>query len=177
MKDKFFVLALLLVFFQWKAFLLAQNMMHYTSGKYHYSMQLPEDWKRSDEIRNDNISMVMASEDGASGSVSFYTLREISPEEFIAQYEKSLRKQMAKLVLMEKGVLKSRDDEATYLIYTYEKEGKVHKEKVCFYVREHEIALVMITHAENKFHELLPVFDRIFQSFTFETDQSKIESN
>jgi hypothetical protein len=79
------------------------------------------------------------------------------------------------MVLQEKGAIKSRDDEALYLVYTFEKNGVIQKEKVCFYVRNEEIAVLTANHTEDKFHELIPVFDKIFKSFTFETDQEKVE--
>lgn len=175
MSKKTLILTLLLVLVQWKGFLLAQTMMQYTSGKYMYSLQIPEEWKRLDEVKNSQIALVLASEDGASVNVAFYNMKELNRDKFIVQYEKSMRKQLPAMVMQEKGMLKSRDDEAMYLVYTFEKDGVVMKEKACFYVRANEIAVLTANYKDESFHHLIPVFDKIFKSFTFSTDQEEVE--
>lgn len=175
MTKKAFYFSLLLLLWQGEGFLFAQPLMHYTSGDYKYSIQIPEDWKRSDEVRNKNVSLVMLSEEGATVSVAFYKLKNLSAEKFIEDYEKSLSSQLNQVNLQEKGVIKARDDEATYLTFDYVKDSVVRKEKVCFYKRSKEIALITASNSEDKYPTSLPVFDKIFKSFTFETDQNKVE--
>lgn len=169
--------ALVLLFLQDGAFLFAQNLMQYTSGEYNYSILIPEDWKRNDELRNSQISLVLVSDKGAAVFVSFYSLNQSSEELFIDQFEKSLPSQLEGLSIQEKGVIRTREDEVVYLIYEYKKQGADQREKVCFYRREKEMALVTASQTASEFHENLPVFDKIFQSFTFETDQEKVESS
>lgn len=170
-----FIFFLLLSLLMGEGFLFSQNLMHYTSGEYNFSIQLPENWQRSDDLSNKKVALILLSEEGASVSVAFYKLKSIESVEFIENYEKSLNQQLYKVKLQEKGVIKSRDDEAPYLVYDFSKDTVRYKDKVCFYTRDKEIALITVSHTEADFHKLLPFFDKIFKSFTFETNQDRVE--
>ena len=175
MDKKLITLSLLSLILWGKAFLFAQSMMHYTSDEYGYSLQIPEDWQRKDEIRNESLSLVVYSKEGSTVSVTFFELKGLSKEQFIDRYEKSLQGQFNELSVQEKGVVKARDDEAPYLVYDYKKAEESIREKVCFYNREEEMALITANAPAEFFHKSLPSFDTIFKSFTFETNQSKVE--
>ena len=154
---------------------MAQGLMHYTSERYEYSVMIPEDWRRNDELKTQNLAMVVVSPEGASLSFAFYSLKDLSPEKFIENYQKSLEKQVSEMDLKEKGVIKSRDGEATYLLYDFKKDSVLVREKVCFYHRAKEMAVLTASREKAEFHEVLPFLDEIFPSFTFETRQEEVE--
>jgi len=174
MYKKLFLLNLLFFMLFGKSLLYAQNMMYYTSDEHGYSIQLPEEWKRSDEV-SEKVALVMLSDEGASANVTFYELNGMSPEQFIDRYEKSTEGNLQGLIIHEKGVFKSRDDDAVYLVYSFNKDGKAIREKACFYSRENEMVVVIVSNAEDKFHNDLAIFDKVLHSFTFETVQDKVE--
>ena len=126
-------------------------------------------------MKNSNISLVLISPDDAAISVSFYDMKELSEHSFVEGYIKSFKAESADHVLLEKGSFLSRDDEAKYLILNYKKGDQLIREKVCFFLRKTEMAVVSARHSEEEFHNLIPVFDKLFNSFTFETTQEKVE--
>ncbi|MEQ8323887.1 MAG: PsbP-related protein [Vicingaceae bacterium] len=153
----------------------AQMLMHYTSEKYDYSVRLPEDWRRNDELKGDNLAMVVVSPENGSLSFAFYSMKDVNSEEFIENYQKSLEKQLPMIQVHEKGNFKSRDDQATYLVIDFEKDGKKKREKVCFYPRKKEMAVVTASDNKETFHQMTPVLDDVFASFTFETKQEVVD--
>ena len=50
------------------------------------------------------------------------------------------------------------------------------REKLSFYMREKEMAVLVAGHEMEKFHEIIPVIEKIFSSFTFETKQEKVDN-
>ena len=154
---------------------LAQGLMHYTSDRYEYSVQIPEDWRRNDQLRADNLSMVVVSPENASLSFAFYPLKDMKAEEFIRNYQKGMEAKLQGMDVKEKGVFKSRDDEATYLLYDFQKDSVLYREKVCFYARKKEMAVVTARQSKAEFHNIIPVLDEVFVSFTFETKQEAVE--
>ncbi|HAW52354.1 MAG TPA: hypothetical protein DCX54_08525 [Flavobacteriales bacterium] len=154
-----------------------QQLMHYTSERFEYSMQIPEDWKRNDQLKGENLAMVLVSPQDASMSVSFYSISGIDAGEFIDRYQQNLEKQLKGISIQEKGVFKSRDDEATYLLLDYDKEGVRVREKHSFYERKGEVAVLAARQEKEKFHELMPVLEKVFSSFTFETKQEKVDNS
>lgn len=156
-------------------FSFAQHLMHYTSERFEYSLLIPEDWRRNDELKGENLAMVMVSPDDASMSISFYSLKGMDENEFIEQYQHNLEKQLIGISIREKGVFKSRDDEATYLLFDYDKNEIQYTEKLSFYKRKKEMAVLVVSHSKEKFHEIIPVIEKVFASFTFETKQDKVD--
>jgi len=175
MKAKHIFLGLLLFYITGSGISYAQHLMHYTSERFDYSLLIPEDWKRNDQLKGENLALVLVSPEDASMSVSFYSLMGVEEEEFINRFQSNLEKQLDNISIEEKGEFKSRDDEATYLLFDYEKDGITQREKLSFYVRKKEIAVLAATHEKDKFHEILPVLEKVFKSFTFETKQEKVE--
>ena len=179
-----------------KGFLFGQHLMHYASEDYNYSMLLPEDWKRNDNVKNPKVSLVLVSPTGAAVSVSNYTnqetytngsaegtikeeqlegLRSKFREQFIEGHISAYSKSLDEFQLQEKGTILARDDEADYLVFTYTKEKTPMREKVCFFMKEIHVAIISAKQEDVLFHKSLPVFDKIFVSFTFETEQDKVE--
>lgn len=158
-----------------KGDLFSQNLMQYTSDEYHYSMLIPEEWERMDEVRNKRISLVLRSKDGATLSVSFYTGKNIDKDSFQEQYFQSLLAGNSNAQLEEKGVLVTREGEVDYLLMEYAQDGELISEKACFYLLENEIVVVSGRYTAEQFHQLLPLFNKIFKSFILETDQKIVE--
>jgi hypothetical protein len=175
MKNTLRITILFLIVVSGSGILLAQQLMHYTSEKFAYSIQVPEDWKRKENVRGDKISLVLISPEGATMSVVFHDPGKLTKEQFIKQYIESAYKGKKDFSLEEKGVFKSRDDEAQYIVADYKDEEK-ERCKVCFYQRGAEITVVTMTHKKSKFNAELEKFDLILKSFTFETDQNKVDS-
>ncbi len=161
----------------WGTNAVSQNMMFYTSEAYSFTVELPEEWKRSDMAKSEAVALVMQSPEGATLDITFYELTNMNKDQFMERFELLLESSYDKLVLQEKGVIKARDDEATYLVFDYETDAGRMKEKVCFYNREGEMTLITGKHSEEDFHDASPVFDKVFKSFTYETDQEKIEGD
>ena len=153
-----------------------QQLMHYTSERFEYSLQIPEHWKRNDQLKGGNLAMVLVSPEDASMSISFYSLNNVGKDEFIDRYQQNLEKQLLGISIQEKGVFKSRDDEATYLLLDYDKDGVRLREKHSFYERKGEIAVLVAGQQKEKFHELMPIIEQVFESFTFETKQEKVDN-
>lgn len=155
----------------------AQNLMRYTSGMYSYSILIPEDWRRNDAVDNSKIALVMLSDSGATVSVTFHSITGLTTQGFVEKYESSLPGQLEGLAVQEKGIIKSRDDEAPYLVIDFRSQGVMKREKICFYGRAGEVAVVTAGFTTEDFHTMIPVFDRIFKSFTFETRYEKLEAD
>ena len=169
------LLSLSLLFILGTGFSFSQQLMQYTSDRFDYSMKIPEDWKRNDQLKSENLAMVLVSPDDASISVSFYTLKDMEPEIFIENFQDNIEKKLGGNVV-EKGVFKARDGEATYLLYDYEKDGKLTREKLSFFPRKKEMAVLTAQQEKSKFHEITPILEYVFSSFTFETKQDKVDT-
>jgi hypothetical protein len=153
-----------------------QHLMHYTSERFEYSLLIPEQWKRNDQLKSENLAMVLVSPEDASISIAFYSLKGAGEDEFIDQYQENLERQLTGISIQEKGVFKSRDDEATYLLLDYDKNGIRYREKISFYMRKNEMAVLVAGQEKEKFHESTPVIEKVFSSFTFETKQEKVDN-
>ena len=170
------ILSLFLIYILGTSCSFGQHLMHYTSERFEYSLMIPEEWKRNDQLKGENLAMVLVSPEDASMSISFYSLKSTGENEFIEHYQQNLEKQLTGIEIQEKGVFKSRDDQATYLLLDYDKNGVRFREKLSFYKRKNEMAVLIAGHEKEKFHEIIPIIEKVFSSFTFETKQEKVDN-